>query len=86
MCGILNRGLANSFWNHVIQISSRQMCFQDVFQSVKSKIFWWKYLLLNIKYIFLRDSYGWMDFLFDSDQAQISSVGDHFIHKNGRKD
>ncbi len=25
ICGILNRGVANSFWNHMIQISSRQM-------------------------------------------------------------
>jgi hypothetical protein len=35
-----------------------------------------KYLLLKIKYIFLRDSYvctRWI-FIFDSDQAQINSA------------
>ncbi len=78
ICGILNRGVAKSFWNHVIQISSRQMHFQDtyIFQSVKSKSIYWKYLLLKIKYIFLRDSYvctRWI-FIFNSDQAQINSV------------
>ena len=31
ICGILNLGVANSFWNHVIQISSRQMHFQDIY-------------------------------------------------------
>jgi hypothetical protein len=47
-----------------------------MFQSVKSKSIYWKYLLLKIKYIFLRDSYvctRWI-FIFDSDQAQINSV------------
>jgi hypothetical protein len=47
-----------------------------MFQSVKSKSIYWKYLLLKIKCIFLRDSYvctRWI-FLFDSDQAQINSV------------
>ncbi len=76
ICGILNRDMANSFWNHVIQISSRQTYFKDIFQSVKSKNIWWKYLLLKIKYIFFRDSYvcpTWI-FMFDSDQAQINSV------------
>jgi len=78
ICGILNRGVANSFWNHVIQISSRQMYFQDiyVFQSVKSKSIYWKYLLLKIKYIFLRDSFlctRWI-FIFDSEQAKINSA------------
>ena len=43
---------------------------------MKSKSIYWKYLLLKIKYIFLRDSYvctRWI-FIFDSDQAQINSV------------
>ena len=31
ICGILNQGVANFFWNHVIQISSRQMHFQDIY-------------------------------------------------------
>jgi hypothetical protein len=44
---------------------------------VKSKSIYWKYLLLKIKYIFLRDSYvcpKWI-LIFDNDQAQINSVG-----------
>ncbi len=76
ICGILNRGVANSFWNYVIQISSRQLYFQDIFESVKSKSIYWKYVLIKIKYIFLRDSYvctRWI-FIFDSDQAQINRV------------
>ncbi len=43
---------------------------------MKSKSIYWKYSLLKIKYIFLRDSYvctRWI-FIFDSDQAQINSV------------
>jgi hypothetical protein len=42
---------------------------------VKSKNILWKYLLLEIKYIFLRDSYfcpTWI-FICDSDQALINS-------------
>ncbi len=40
ICGILNRGVANSFWNHVIQISSRQMYFQDIYSNLwKVKVF-----------------------------------------------
>ncbi len=34
ICGILNRGVANSFWNHVIQISSKQMYFQDIYSNL----------------------------------------------------
>jgi hypothetical protein len=37
ICGILNRGMANSFWNHVIQISRRHVFSRYIFQSVKSK-------------------------------------------------
>ncbi len=40
---------------------------------------YWKYVLLKIKYIFLRDSYAcprWI-FIFDSDQAQINSVNEN---------
>ncbi len=43
---------------------------------MKIKSIYWKYLLLKIKYIFLRDSYvctRWI-FMFDGDQAQINSV------------
>ncbi len=40
ICGILDRGVANSFWIHVIQISSRQMYFQDIFSNLwKVKVF-----------------------------------------------
>jgi hypothetical protein len=40
ICGILNRGVANSFWNHVIQISSRQMYFQNIYSNLwKVKVF-----------------------------------------------
>ncbi len=40
ICGILKRGVANSFWNHVIQISSIQMYFQDIYFNLwKVKLF-----------------------------------------------
>ncbi len=40
ICGILNRGMANSFWNQVIQISSKEMYFQDIYSNLwKVKIF-----------------------------------------------
>jgi hypothetical protein len=55
-----------------------------IFQSVKSRIILWKYLLLKIKYIFLRDSYvcpRWI-FIFDSYQAQINSAGQARTHCN----
>ncbi len=45
---------------------------------MKSKSIYWKYLLFKIKYIFLRDSFvctRWI-FIFESDQAQINSVGE----------
>ncbi len=48
---------------------------------MKCKSIYCKYLLLKIKYIFLRDSYvctRWI-FIFDSDQAQINSVSTHKI-------
>jgi hypothetical protein len=53
----------------------------------------WKYLLLKVKYIFLRESYVCTRciFIFDSDQAQINSVGMgmnkiHFINMGFKKD
>ncbi len=40
ICEIVNRGVANSFWNHVIQISNRQMYFQDIYSNLwKVKVF-----------------------------------------------
>jgi hypothetical protein len=43
---------------------------------VKSKSIYWKYVLIKIKYIFLRDSFVCTIriFIFDSDHAQINSV------------
>ncbi len=39
-CGILNRGMAYYFWNHVIKISSIHMYFQDIYSNLwKVKIF-----------------------------------------------
>ena len=77
ICGILNRGMANSFWNHIIQISSRQIDFQDIYTNLwKVKIFSGNIYSFKIKYIFLRDSYvcpRWI-FIFDSDQEQINSA------------
>ncbi len=34
ICGIWNWGMANSFWNHVIQISIRQVYFQDIYSQL----------------------------------------------------
>ncbi len=48
ICGNLNWGVANSFLNHVIQISSRQMYFQDIFSNLwrikvfSGNIYFWK--------------------------------------------
>ncbi len=40
ICGILYRVVAKSFLNHVIQISSRQMYFQDIYSNLrKVKVF-----------------------------------------------
>ncbi len=40
ICGTLNRGVANSVWNHVIPISSIQMYFQDIYSNLwKVKLF-----------------------------------------------
>ncbi len=72
-CGILNRGVANSFWNHVIQISSRQMYFQDINSNL------WKVKLFsgNI-YSFKSNTYFWGTVMFVQDGflylIQINSV------------
>ncbi len=40
ICGILNRGMANYFWNHIIQISRRQIYFKHIYSNLwKVKIF-----------------------------------------------
>ncbi len=56
-----------------------------IFQSVKSKNIQWKYLLLKIRHIFLRDSYVCPRciFIFDSDQTQINSVPLHAGSQRG---
>ena len=59
ICGILNRGVANSFWNHVIQISSRQMYFQDIYSNLwKVKVF-----IGNI-YSLKSNTYFWRTVMF----------------------
>jgi hypothetical protein len=53
--GIWKWGMARSFWNHGIQISIRQVHFQEyIFPAVNSKN--WKHLLLITKYLLLRNS------------------------------
>ncbi len=60
--GILNRGVANSFWNHVIQISSRQMYFQDIYSNLwKVKVF-----IGNI-YSLKSNTYFWGTVMFVKD-------------------
>ncbi len=34
ICGIWKWGMASSFWNHVIQISNRQVHFQDIYSQL----------------------------------------------------
>ena len=66
ICGILNWGVANSFWNHVIQISSRQMYFQDIYSnllkvklfsgniySLKSNTYFWGKVCLSKMYFYI---------------------------------
>jgi hypothetical protein len=62
MCGILNRGVANSFLHHLIQISSRQMYFQDIYSNLwKVKVF-----IGNI-YALKSNTYFWGTVLFVQD-------------------
>ena len=81
--GIWDRGLANSFSDHVIQISVRQMYFQFIFSKLqKVKVSCEKPLTPIIKYLFSRNRYVfpiWI-FIFDNVQAQINSVTALFIH------
>jgi hypothetical protein len=59
ICGILDRGVANSFWNHVIKISSRQMYFQDIYSNLwKVKVF-----IGNI-YSLKSNTYFWRTVMF----------------------
>ncbi len=62
ICGILNRGVANSFWTYVIQISSRQMYFQDINSNLwKVKVF-----IGNI-YSLKSNTYFWGTVMFVQD-------------------
>jgi len=62
ICGILNRGVANSFWNHVIQISSIQMYFQDIYSNL------WKVKLFSGNIYSLKsNTYFWGTVMFVQD-------------------
>ncbi len=62
ICGVLNRGVANSFWNHVIQISSRQMYFQDIYSNLwKVKVF------VGNVYSLKSNTYFWRTVMFVQD-------------------
>ncbi len=62
ICGNLNRGVANSFWNHVIQISSRQMYFQYIYSNL------WKVKVFSGNIYSLKsDTYFWETVLFVQD-------------------
>jgi hypothetical protein len=57
--GILNWGMANSFWKHVIQISSRQMYFQDMYSNL------WKVKILTGNIYSLKSyTYFWGTVMF----------------------
>ncbi len=62
ICENLNRGGANSFWNHVNQISSTQMYFQDIYSNLwKVKVF-----IGNI-YSLKSNTYFWGTVIFVQD-------------------
>ncbi len=61
ICGILNRGVANFFWNHVIQISSRQMYFQDIYPNP------WKEVFIGNIYSLKSNTYFWGTVMFVQD-------------------
>jgi len=62
ICGILNQGVANSFWNHVIQISSIQMHFQDIYSNL------WKVKLFSGNIYSLKsNTYVWGTVIFVQD-------------------
>jgi hypothetical protein len=86
ICGILNRGVANSFWNHVIQILSRQMYFQDIFSHLwKVKVF------IGNMYSLKSNTYFWGTVMFVQDGFLYLIVIKHkltvylllFLHGSG---
>ncbi len=54
--GIWDLALANSLWDNVIQNSIRQIN-RNIFPTVKSNDLLWKHLLPKIKYLFWRNSF-----------------------------
>ncbi len=62
ICGMLYRGVANSFWNHVMQISSIQIYFQDIYSNL------WKVKLFNGNIYSLKsNAYFWGTVMFVQD-------------------
>jgi hypothetical protein len=50
--------LANSFWDHVIQISIRQMKFSEyIFPTMKIYNLFWKHLLYNIQILTFEEQF-----------------------------
>ncbi len=70
--GLLNRGVANFFWNHVIQTSSRQMYFQDIYSNL------WKVkeFIGNI-YSLESNTYFWGTVMFVQDEFLYLIVTKH---------
>ena len=80
ICGILNRGVANSFWNHVIQISSIQMYFQDIYSNLwKVKVF-----IGNI-YSLKSNTYFWGTVMFVQDGFLYLIVTKHKLTVHSMK-
>jgi hypothetical protein len=80
--GILNWGVANSFWNHVIQISSRQMYFQDIY----SYLWKVKEFFGNI-YSLKSHTYFWGTVMFVQDGFLYLIVTKHklTVQKSGKR-
>ncbi len=72
ICGILNWGMANSLWNHVIQISSRQVYFQAIYSNLwKVKIF------CGNSYSLKLNTYFWGTVMFVQDGFLYLTVTRH---------
>jgi hypothetical protein len=72
ICGILNEVWLISFWNHVIQISSSQMYFQDIYSNLwKVKVF-----IGNI-YSLKSNTYFWGTAMFVQDEFLCLIVTKH---------
>ncbi len=72
ICGLLNRGVANSFWNHVIQISSRQVDFQDIFSNL-----WKVSVFFGNMYSLKSNTYFWGTVMFVQDRFLYLIVTKH---------